>query len=291
MVNEERMLANLSASYRLVFSGAVLLALVDKGMLREDAYRVVQDAAMRAWREGVDFGQLIKDSAEATAVMTPAEVDAAMDPAQYTRRPRRHLRPAAGPDLLSEARMDETQAPSHIRPATRGDLPEVVELLVACDVAQLGRPDTTPEDVESDWGADGFDLATQTWVAHDNAGAFLGYAYAGDQMRNGEIEADLWVHPQNPDDGPAGPAAGPGGGPGAAARRRLRRGGRAGDLLADHGQGQAGPARAARLRAAPHRVSAGHRPAGGGGGCAAAPGHRRCAASVPGATTRPCTGS
>ena len=83
VVDEERMLANLGQSYRLVFSGAVLLALVDKGMLREDAYRVVQDAAMRAWREGVDFGDLVKASDEAMAHMTPAEVDAAMDPDQY----------------------------------------------------------------------------------------------------------------------------------------------------------------------------------------------------------------
>jgi adenylosuccinate lyase len=83
VVDEERMLANLGQSYRLVFSGAVLLALVDKGMLREDAYRVVQDAAMKAWREGVDFGDLIKASDEAMAVMGPAEVDAAMDPEQY----------------------------------------------------------------------------------------------------------------------------------------------------------------------------------------------------------------
>lgn len=83
VVDEERMLANLGQSYRLVFSGAVLLALVDKGMLREDAYRVVQDAAMRAWREGVDFGDLIKESSEAMTVMTAQEVDAAMDPDQY----------------------------------------------------------------------------------------------------------------------------------------------------------------------------------------------------------------
>ena len=83
VVDEERMLANLGQSYRLVFSGAVLLALVDKGMLREDAYRVVQDAAMQAWRQGVDFGDLIKASDEAMAVMTPAEVDTAMDPDQY----------------------------------------------------------------------------------------------------------------------------------------------------------------------------------------------------------------
>jgi adenylosuccinate lyase len=83
VVDEARMLANLSLSQRLVFSGAVLLALVDHGMLRDDAYRVVQDAAMRAWREGVDFGRLIKDDPEAAAVLSPAEIDAAMDPDQY----------------------------------------------------------------------------------------------------------------------------------------------------------------------------------------------------------------
>ena len=84
VVDEERMLANLGQSYRLVFSGAVLLALVDAGMPRDDAYRVVQDSAMRAWREGVDFGLLIKQNAAAMAVISPAGVDAAMDPAQYT---------------------------------------------------------------------------------------------------------------------------------------------------------------------------------------------------------------
>jgi adenylosuccinate lyase len=83
VVDEERMLANLGQSYRLVFSGAVLLALVDRGMLREDAYRVVQDSAMHAWREGVDFGTLIKQNAEAMAVMSAEEIDAAMDPDQY----------------------------------------------------------------------------------------------------------------------------------------------------------------------------------------------------------------
>jgi adenylosuccinate lyase len=84
VVDEERMLANLGQSYRLVFSGPVLLALVDKGMLRDDAYRVVQDSAMRAWREGTDFGELVKQDAEAMAVLSPEDVDAAMDPARYT---------------------------------------------------------------------------------------------------------------------------------------------------------------------------------------------------------------
>ena len=83
VVDEARMLGNLALSQRLVFSGAVLLALVDHGMLRDDAYRVVQDCAMRAWREGVDFGRLIADDPEAAAVLSSAEIEAAMDPDQY----------------------------------------------------------------------------------------------------------------------------------------------------------------------------------------------------------------
>ena len=67
-----------------MFSGAVLLALVDKGMLREDAYRVVQQSAMEAWQEGIDFGDLVKADSEARAVLSEAEIDSAMDPAQYT---------------------------------------------------------------------------------------------------------------------------------------------------------------------------------------------------------------
>ncbi len=98
VVDEERMLANLSQSYRLVFSGAVLLALVDKGMQRDDAYRVVQDSAMHAWREGVDFGMLIKQNDEAMAVMSSADVEAAMDPDQYT----------AGRDVIF-ARLDKLE--------------------------------------------------------------------------------------------------------------------------------------------------------------------------------------
>jgi GNAT superfamily N-acetyltransferase len=84
--------------------------------------------------------------------------------------------------------------PSRIRPATRGDLPEIVDLLCACDVAELGAPDSTLEDLENDWALEGFDPARDAWVAEGPAG-LVGYAYAGDQFRTGELEADLWVHP------------------------------------------------------------------------------------------------
>ena len=56
----DRMLANLDASHGLVFSQPVLLALVAGGLTRDDAYRIVQDDAMRAWTEGVSFRSLLE---------------------------------------------------------------------------------------------------------------------------------------------------------------------------------------------------------------------------------------
>ncbi len=88
-------------------------------------------------------------------------------------------------------------APSRIRPATRGDGPEIVDLLNACDVAEVGEPDSTLEDLENDWAMDGFDLGSDAWVAEGAGGALVGYAYAGDQLRTGELEADLWAHPDH----------------------------------------------------------------------------------------------
>ena len=87
-------------------------------------------------------------------------------------------------------------APSRIRPATRGDAPEIVDLLGACDVAEAGEPDSTLEDLENDWSMEGFDPGRDAWVAEGGAG-LVGYAYAGDQFRTGELEADLWVHPDH----------------------------------------------------------------------------------------------
>jgi mycothiol synthase len=88
------------------------------------------------------------------------------------------------------------RAPSRIRPATRGDAPEIVDLLGACDVAEVGEPDSTLEDLENDWSMEGFDPGRDAWVAEGPAG-LVGYAYAGDQFRTGELEADLWVHPDH----------------------------------------------------------------------------------------------
>ena len=84
VLDTERMRSNLDASHRLVFSEAMLLALIDKGMTREDAYRVVQQSAMEAWHEGVDFGGLVKADADVQALMTTDEIDAVLDPSAHT---------------------------------------------------------------------------------------------------------------------------------------------------------------------------------------------------------------
>ena len=59
-VNEERMLENLNEGGGIVYSGRVLLALVESGLSRDDAYKVVQSAAMRAWEGECGFRELLK---------------------------------------------------------------------------------------------------------------------------------------------------------------------------------------------------------------------------------------
>jgi len=75
VVMPERMRANLDASHGLVFSQPVLLALVQGGATRDDAYRIVQRNAMRAWDEGRDFRSLLEDDDD----VDPTVLDDAFD--------------------------------------------------------------------------------------------------------------------------------------------------------------------------------------------------------------------
>jgi adenylosuccinate lyase len=52
VVDTERMAENLASTRGLVYSQAVLLALIDRGMTRDEAYRIVQRNAMKTWDEG-----------------------------------------------------------------------------------------------------------------------------------------------------------------------------------------------------------------------------------------------
>jgi adenylosuccinate lyase len=75
-VYPERMRRNLEASHGLVFSHRLLLALVDAGLPRDDAYRLVQRHAMRAWEEETDFGELVRADPE---ISRRVDLEAAFD--------------------------------------------------------------------------------------------------------------------------------------------------------------------------------------------------------------------
>ena len=82
VVRTERMRENLDASHRLYFSQRLLLALVESGLPRDDAYRVVQRHAMRAWDEGLDFPELARADLE---IAGRVDLDAVFDLGAYTR--------------------------------------------------------------------------------------------------------------------------------------------------------------------------------------------------------------
>ncbi len=81
VVRAERMRENLDSSHRLYFSQRLLLALVEANLSRDDAYRLVQRHAMRAWDEGLDFPELVRADA---AVARRVDLDAVFDLNAYT---------------------------------------------------------------------------------------------------------------------------------------------------------------------------------------------------------------
>jgi len=74
LVYPDRMRRNLEMTKGLVFSGQVLLDLAAAGMLREQAYRLVQSHAMRAWEEEGDFRAAIENDPEIRAVVPPEKL-------------------------------------------------------------------------------------------------------------------------------------------------------------------------------------------------------------------------
>jgi adenylosuccinate lyase len=78
-VDPDRMRANLDASHGLVFSQRVLLALVESGLPRDEAYRLVQRNALRAWDESRDFRELVEADAEIAEQLGPEGMAAAFD--------------------------------------------------------------------------------------------------------------------------------------------------------------------------------------------------------------------
>lgn len=84
LVYPENMKRNMNVYGGVIFSQKVLLALVEKGMNREEAYRVVQGSAHQAWNtEGGNFEKLVRADAQVTALLSTEEIDQCFDPQQH----------------------------------------------------------------------------------------------------------------------------------------------------------------------------------------------------------------
>ena len=81
-IHPDRMRANLEATHGALYSQRALLALVEAGRSRDDAYRAVQEAAQRAWDEEIDFRVLLAEAAP------ELDLDAVFDPSAFVRHAR-----------------------------------------------------------------------------------------------------------------------------------------------------------------------------------------------------------
>lgn len=84
VVYEENMAKNIETTLGLVFSQQLMLALVGKGLLREQAYSMVQGNAMRSWQEKIPFKQLVLDDPAIMQLITLEELDQIFDYGVYT---------------------------------------------------------------------------------------------------------------------------------------------------------------------------------------------------------------
>lgn len=82
-VDTGRMLENMESSYGLMFSQSLLLHLLDRGMPRDEAYRVVQHACSTAWEKGMHLRTVLSSTPEVTSRMSPAQIDDVFDEARY----------------------------------------------------------------------------------------------------------------------------------------------------------------------------------------------------------------
>ncbi|KEI48083.1 adenylosuccinate lyase [Staphylococcus epidermidis UC7032] len=82
-VYEDNMRNNIDKTYGLIFSQRVLLALINKGMVREEAYDKVQPKAMESWETKTPFRELIEQDSSITDVLSTEELDDCFDPKHH----------------------------------------------------------------------------------------------------------------------------------------------------------------------------------------------------------------
>src|SRR5699024_8393245 len=82
----ETMKKNMDKTFGLIYSGRVLLKLIDAGMSREDAYDLIQPKTARSWDEQISFRTLLEEDPEVTDKLDQATLDDAFDYRWHLRR-------------------------------------------------------------------------------------------------------------------------------------------------------------------------------------------------------------
>jgi adenylosuccinate lyase len=86
IVYPENMAANMEKSFGLVYSQHVLLALIKKGVTREQAYAIVQRNAMNAWSKKTPFREFLEQDSEVKQYLNAKELNACFNPNVFTQQ-------------------------------------------------------------------------------------------------------------------------------------------------------------------------------------------------------------
>jgi adenylosuccinate lyase len=85
VVHSERMRQNLELTHGALYSQRALTALIDAGLVRDDAYMLVQANAQRAWDTGTPFRELLAEALAADPGLPEIDLDSVFDPGAYLR--------------------------------------------------------------------------------------------------------------------------------------------------------------------------------------------------------------
>lgn len=83
VVHTDRMRANFDHSFGLVFSQRALLDLIDAGLTRDEAYRVIQEAATEAWDTGKHLRLILESHPDVSRVLSPEQIEKCFDESRY----------------------------------------------------------------------------------------------------------------------------------------------------------------------------------------------------------------
>ena len=85
-VFEDNMKANIDKTFGLVYSQRVMLTLIDKGLVREEAYDLVQPKAMESWETKVPFRELVEKDERIQELLSPEEIEDCFDETHHLKR-------------------------------------------------------------------------------------------------------------------------------------------------------------------------------------------------------------